>query len=465
MSELQTRSILDYLAALATAEGPNALSRLYQDPLSCLTIFRSLQPLARQYVLRLLCVKEEVRQRMLGKWIQDDRDTARAHHSSLHRLQQLQILMPTGTKDYMRMNASFQASLASAVSNSKEFQQRIAQLNESGNLKPKKGVKVEQLDAYYVEKWDEILQFMVGSKARPPPPEAVQNRLLSMNLMQRRPNDPSTLMLTTQGFRFLFKSMSAQVWQVMIAYMSTLKERNMDRDEVLQFLFRLPFVQLGRECPVSSLTPSQRVLLSDFGHFGLIYRKRVSARRYFVTRLALSMASEDSTADGKGSQGFLVLETTFKVYAYDPTEFQIKLLELFVDIETRLPNLLIGTITKESVRHALKNSITSNEIISYLETCAHPQLRTRVPMLPRNVIEQIRLWEAERQRLKTEAVVMLQRFENLEEFKTVYNVAKKVDGVRWFHEGKKMMAVTPSALEHIRVWREHQKNGGNPRTS
>ena len=74
---------------------------------------------------------------------------------------------------------------------------------------------------------------------------------------------------------------------------------------------------------------------------------------------------------------------------------QTAVLNLFVSLKYRFANLIVGWITRESVKRALNNGITAEQvrtfldvklllihciyqIISYLTTHAHPQMRKNV---------------------------------------------------------------------------------------
>ena len=45
-------------------------------------------------------------------------------------------------------------------------------------------------------------------------------------------------------------------------------------------------------------------------------------------------------------------------------------------MKVRFPNIIVGMITRESIRGALANGITAQQIVHYLGTHAHPQTRT-----------------------------------------------------------------------------------------
>jgi transcription initiation factor TFIIH subunit 4 len=79
------------------------------------------------------------------------------------------------------------------------------------------------------------------------------------------------------------------------------------------------------------------------------------------------------------SQGFIILETNYRVYAYTNSPLQIAILNLFVHLKSRFENLVQGVITRDSVRNALSNGISADQIIYFIASNAHVQMRTNVP--------------------------------------------------------------------------------------
>lgn len=77
----------------------------------------------------------------------------------------------------------------------------------------------------------------------------------------------------------------------------------------------------------------------------------------------------------------------------------------------RFPNLVVGVLTRDSIRQALRGGITAEQIIGYLRQHAHSQMlqtEGKHP-LPPTVVDQIKLWELERNRLTyTEGVLYSQ---------------------------------------------------------
>lgn len=71
-----------------------------------------------------------------------------------------------------------------------------------------------------------------------------------------------------------------------------------------------------------------------------------------------------------------------QVYAYSASAVQVAILRLFVRCECLLPNLFVGTVSRESVLSALKCGLAAEDIIGYLRTHAHPQVAQRMPVVP-----------------------------------------------------------------------------------
>jgi hypothetical protein len=91
--------------------------------------------------------------------------------------------------------------------------------------------------------------------------------------------------------------------------------------------------------------------------------------------------------------GFIIVETTFTVYAYTSSPLHHALLRTFLVVQRILPNLFIGKLTKESVRVALTRGITASEIVGFLNHYAHARMRDSVPPLPGNVTKVSTGWK------------------------------------------------------------------------
>lgn len=243
--------------------------------------------------------------------------------------------------------------------------------------------------------------------------------------------------ITSKGFQFLLQDVNRQLWDLLLNFLllaevrwvthyrpsvclQLQQEREMDMVEVLGFLFMLGSLELGKvsrsttarwmmadhEGPqaysTSNLSRPQIQLLSDLADYGMVYRPQVmrspvapvmtcranvrlsqtSASHFYPTRMATTLTSTAQplvSADyAEEEKGFLVVETNYRVYAYTSNPLQIAVINLFVGLKTRFPNLIVGSLTRESVKSALNNGITAEQIVTYLATHAHPQMRKQV---------------------------------------------------------------------------------------
>lgn len=87
------------------------------------------------------------------------------------------------------------------------------------------------------------------------------------------------------------------------------------------------------------------------------------------------MAGTSENGGDDGNKGWIIVGTDNRLYGYTSSTLHILLLSLFVKLHYRLPNLVVGSITRESIRTALINGITAQQILDFLEINAHPQMK------------------------------------------------------------------------------------------
>lgn len=79
-----------------------------------------------------------------------------------------------------------------------------------------------------------------------------------------------------------------------------------------------------------------------------------------------------------------------KVVAYTRSKLHFAMLSLFLELRARLPNVIIGAITRESMRRALATGIKGRQVLDFLKWHAHPIVRRRSPVVPENIADQVR---------------------------------------------------------------------------
>jgi MGC83106 protein len=171
-----------------------------------------------------------------------------------------------------------------------------------------------------------------------------------------------------------------------------------------------------------------------------IFIKRKDGR-FYPTKLVTSLTSNTLAKPEIREEGYIIVETNYRVYAYTSEFFilllslshkkiylphfftdsplQIALLALFTEMQYRLPNLCLGVLTRDSVRQALKSGITAEQIIHFLKSNAHP----RMTSIPPTIVVQIRLWEIERDRFLFKEGVLYSQFLSQSDFQLLRTYA------------------------------------------
>ncbi|POY76297.1 hypothetical protein BMF94_0492 [Rhodotorula taiwanensis] len=440
---------------------PAMYNRLYASPASCLSIFRLLPLTARHIVLDLLWYDEVVRIRDIALWIRERRSEGaekgeRRHlHGTLSALQRLHIVTPrlarpsdpTTDKTELSMNATFQTSFRRALTGGGDqgaFGKPASDQNPD--------VTVQFLDDYAETQWEAsyshfrtIQHFMVGSDAgATKPSEKVLVLLNRSGLMASSTQSLRHMRITSKGFQFLLEDVNTQLWDLLLVYL----EESQDLVETIGFLFMLGSLELGRvpyadeiliqAYVTDNLSDVQLDTLRNLSDYGLAYLPTPKKSKVFYpTRLATTLTSSApplvSSRHANEEKGFLVLETNYKLYAYTSNPLQIAVLGLFSHLKTRFANFVTGHITRESIRRGLANGITANQIVAYLASRAHPQMRVTAggddKLLPTTVVDQIRLWEHEQRRIVTTDGYLYDDFSSGHDYDLVINYARELGAV------------------------------------
>ncbi|KAH9481370.1 General transcription and DNA repair factor IIH subunit TFB2 [Psilocybe cubensis] len=438
------------------SQSQNTLTRLYQRPSSCLSIFRLLAPLERQIIMNLLWLESAIAASTMAAWV--IREGKKLYEDALATLGRLNIIPQSSTK--LALNGTFKSGLRQAMTGGGSSGSFGVPADKDDK---RQGIDIEALDGYALERWETILHYMVSSGTGQSPTRPSQGVLF---LLQRSGlmalSHSSLLQITSAGFQFLLHSPHDQLWDLLLQYLHLAEERQMDLVEVLGFIFMLSTMELGREYSTENLSGTQKAMLEDLRDYGLIWQRKPSSRRFSPTRLSTTLTSSAPplpTARGTSSgpqEGFIILETNYRVYAYTDNPLQTAVLNLFVSLKYRFPNLVVGSITRDSVKKALMNGISADQIISYLTAHAHPQMRKNNPLLPVTVQDQIRLWELERNRLKSREGYLYTAFASQADYEFVLNYAKELDVVVWENSVKRCFFGTLEGHSNIKGFIERR---------
>ncbi|TFK68236.1 transcription factor Tfb2 [Pluteus cervinus] len=439
------------------ARSQTVLTRLYQKPSACLSIFRLLAPLERQLVMNLLWLEAPINLSTMGSWVVPE--CKKEYTEAVANLGRLHIVPNSPVK--LGLNSTFKTS----------FRQALTGGGTSGSFgipaepdEKRPSISIETLDSYALERWETILHYMVSSGSATKPSSGALFLLQRSGLMASYHGSQSQI--TSTGFQFLLHSPHDQLWDLLLQYLDMSDDRQMDLVDSLHFFFMLSTMELGKEYSTENLTTTQKTLLEDLRDYGLVWQRRPSSKRFSPTRLATTLTSSSpplptTTGVTSGPQeGFVVLETNYRLYAYTDNPLQTAVLNLFVSLKYRFPNLVVGSVTRDSVRKALLNGITADQIISYLTTHAHPQMRKNNPLIPVTVQDQIRLWELEKNRLKSRDGFLYNGFQAQGDYELVLTYAKQLDVVLWENAKKKAFFASLEGHQNIKGFIERRGQGG-----
>ncbi|XP_055902710.1 general transcription factor IIH subunit 4 [Eupeodes corollae] len=468
---LECKNLQDYLRT----RSHDVLEKLYNYPTICLAVYRELPEIARQFVIRILFVEQPVPQAVVASW--GSQHYAKEQAASTSCLTELNIWRVTaipGGLSAWELCPTFKKNLKIALlGGGKPWS--LSHLMDK-DAKPR---DVAFLDNYAMARWRCVLHYMVGggttSKGQDSEgisPDAVRI-LLHANLMKRDERD-GTPSITRQGFQFLLLDTRSQVWHFMLQYLDTCQERNLSLPECLSMLFQLSFSTLGRDYSSEGLNPKMLTFLQHLREFGLVYQRKRKEGRFYPTRLALNVTNKNGPVptvsneeDKSQDPGYIVVETNYRVYAYTDSNLQVALLGLFTELLYRFPNLVVGVLTRDSVRQALRGGITAEQIVSYLEQYAHHNMKTtesaiksRSP-LPPTVVDQIKLWENERNRFVYTEGVVYNQFLSQADFITLRDYAQSINVLVWQSERNRTMVVTKNGHDDVKkFWKRYSKSGG-----
>ncbi|KAG2190170.1 hypothetical protein INT46_003644 [Mucor plumbeus] len=462
-------NIYEYLETLPTF----TFMRLFEKPATCLAIFRLLPSLGRQIVMSLLYVEAPMPLDDLHTWV--NKDGQKKLQESLLKLSRLRILEQNSSN--LMMNDTFRHEFQNALTGG-GIQQSFGLPCSTPD---KHAVDIGFLDHYATTQWEAILHYMVGTSLTKKPSRGVLNLLERSKLMQSS-SETGQLQITNKGFQFLLQDVNTQVWAFLLQYLDMAEVLQMDLVEVLNFLFQLGSLELGENYSVETLTQTQLQMLEDLRDYGIVYQRKKASKRYYPTRLATTLTSGNAALAGAASkhnagggvdtaletkstteqidQGFVILETNYKLYAYTDSPLQIAVLNLFVQLQSRFRNMVTGVITRDSIRNALMKGITAEQIIYYMQSHAHAQMRKKIPVLPLTVIDQIRLWEMERNRLKPTSSYLYHEFNVQADFDAAEKYAKDLDVLLWSSSQKRTMIISEAGHDNVKgfVKRRLQRN-------
>ena len=260
-----------------------------------------------------------------------------------------------------------------------------------------------EADKHYNDCWNRMLLLLVSPEKIKDKPALILDLLLKAGLIERMTSKQlaGELSITSTGFQFLLLDSFRQAWILLKQYIA---RDDGKRKRLIEFVF-----QPGQ---VLQVLEKEELFVDDMHQLGLLHRKEA---HYCLSSLALSLTIDPlvsgspsaGTPSSISTNGFIILETNYKLYAYTTSPLQLDILALFVHVRGMLPNMLYGIVTRDSIKSALNRGIKAKQIIDYLTVNAHPRMLQsenggnidRTTILPHTIIDQMYIWESEMDRL------------------------------------------------------------------
>jgi transcription initiation factor TFIIH subunit 4 len=235
------------------------------------------------------------------------------------------------------------------------------------------------------------------------------------------------LTVSEAGFRYLLLERASQLWLLLQQYLNASEALRGDAPAAVAFLLRLSFLPPHVPHPIDGASAAERRLLGDLATLGMLLifggtddadpdadsdgdaamagDAAAAHEWYCPTPLAAAVAAGLAASSGaRAGDGHIIVETNYRVYAYTSSPLELAILRFFVRPEYRLPNLFVGSLTRESVTAALACGITAEQVVAYLQQHAHPHVARRTPAVPETVTDQIRLWVRARELFRAACV-------------------------------------------------------------
>ncbi|TXG47373.1 hypothetical protein EZV62_026667 [Acer yangbiense] len=434
------KNFMDMVASLTARD----LDNLYQNPFICEAILRSLPPLGKKYVLQMLYIEGSVLAKSMEEWVLADGFTK--HRVAIDRLVQLRIFSEEKKKETSyRLNPTFQTNLQKHLIYGGALPREPMPSNVTVRLPT-----LEELEAYALGQWECFLLQLISSAQAEKPTNFSSSmmKVFQRGLLTQR--DKESPRLSESGFQFLLMDTSAQLWYIIREYISNSQERGVNQADLISFLLELSFHVAGEAYNVNTMSELQKNMIKDFADLGLVKLQQGRKDSWFIpTKLATSL-SISLTDSSSRKEGFVVVETNFRIYAYSTSKLHCEILRLFSRIEYQLPNLIVGAITKESLYNAFDNGITADQIIAFLQQNAHPRVAERIPSVPENVCDQIRLWESDLNRVEATPAYYYDEFPSRDVFEAACDYARDRSGLLWEDSKKMRLAVKAETHTHMR---------------
>lgn len=235
-------------------------------------------------------------------------------------------------------------------------------------------------------------------------------------------------LITNKGFEFLLLPRKDQLWFLIINSIKFYSKNSLEDFDMLISVMEI----LLKPTPGPYIAENHLDFYSILDSLGVIIIVGYSNNKNPIFYVNNTILYDINTSNSSNiSNKFIVLETNFKIYAYTGNSYDKSVLSLFSTTINVFPNLVKACFDEESVLSAFNKGITAKQIIKYLQDHSEE--------VPRNVSNQINIWEQKLHRIRTRNGYLYHDFIHLSDFYKVLKYIKSIDGLIYQDEQKRMI--------------------------
>ena len=118
----------------------------------------------------------------------------------------------------------------------------------------------------------------------------------------------------------------------------------------------------------------------------------------------------------------------------------------------------MGNITRDSAKAAFRLGISAKQIIGFLTTHAHPIPAQTVPVIPENVSDQLKLWQAEKKRFVCQPALVIDLHDVAQGsylvslFDKLVGYARDMGVLVWANTQLREFGVTPEGFARVQAY-------------
>ena len=449
----ESRRLINFIIGLQE----DTVVDLLRDPGTCRTFIRLLSPLAQHMLSRLLMLPTPIDLSHIRSWAPMDREKQSKHEEAFGQLYDCHFLSITeteqGTYRAMLRDEIRQILLGRHVEERREARESekygaFSEVKSSSIFATERKVglttlanvpyvKEEVLDDWAASQLEKILLWMMQLTTKIDPD--IKQLLADAKLVNF---DNS---LTKDGHQFVLADPRAQIWRIVKSYLESF-ERESDQNLIaaLRFVLKLGSLQFTRGYQIADLSPAQQQLLKPFNALGLLYygHPDLPSGYFFPTRVVLNFF-------GKGdlfrTDGWILIDTNFKITAYTSNRLHVALLRKFTLITYEMPGFTSAYISADSFHKALEAGASMHDILNFLKLNLSSLGDGVIPPV---VEHQFHVWEEQRNRLKVTPNSICRQYTSEEQARRAMEMAGEMYGfIGYFPVGSSIFVITKKDIE------------------